>query len=168
MHREHCIGEAPPEAARAALGEQALARLFPSGLTIVKASPTAEAGQRGARRAAPRRGAIDRRVPGGDPGVGQDDAAPQDAAMDRGGQGAPGDRAQAGRVRHRGEDGAGDQGDDRRDAQPGFRVVSAVLSNLELSGAAAEAIETIRGPARKASERAGERCGGAGNAPGPG
>ncbi|WP_234022902.1 hypothetical protein [Sorangium cellulosum] len=41
-----------------------------------------------------------------------------------------------------------------------FRVVSAVLSNLELSDAPAEAVETIRGPVLKASQRAGKRYGG--------
>ncbi|XYH95741.1 hypothetical protein ACMHYB_49425 [Sorangium sp. So ce1128] len=49
-----------------------------------------------------------------------------------------------------------------------FRVVSAVLSNLELSDAPAEAIETIRGPVLKASERAGKRYGGAPAGEGPG
>jgi hypothetical protein len=38
-----------------------------------------------------------------------------------------------------------------------IRVVSQVLSNLELSEAPAEAIELIRGPVQKASERAGKR-----------
>ncbi|WP_437580689.1 hypothetical protein [Sorangium sp. So ce887] len=43
-----------------------------------------------------------------------------------------------------------------------LRVVAAVLSNLDLSDAPAEAIETIRGPVLKASERAGKRYAGAG------
>jgi hypothetical protein len=38
-----------------------------------------------------------------------------------------------------------------------IKVVSQVLSNLELSEAPAEAIELIRGPVQKASERAGKR-----------
>jgi len=38
-----------------------------------------------------------------------------------------------------------------------IRLVSQVLSNLELSEAPAEAIETIRGPVLKASERAAKR-----------
>ncbi|MEM9462323.1 MAG: hypothetical protein AAGF11_49680 [Myxococcota bacterium] len=38
-----------------------------------------------------------------------------------------------------------------------LRLVSQVLSNLELSEASPEAIETIRGPVRRASERAGLR-----------
>ncbi|XXY48077.1 hypothetical protein WME91_49575 [Sorangium sp. So ce269] len=48
-----------------------------------------------------------------------------------------------------------------------FRVVSAVLSNLELSDAPSEAIETIRGPLLKASDRAGKRYGGAPAGEGP-
>jgi hypothetical protein len=42
-----------------------------------------------------------------------------------------------------------------------IKVVSQVLSNLELSEAPAEAIELIRGPVQKASERAGKRYEGA-------
>jgi hypothetical protein len=38
-----------------------------------------------------------------------------------------------------------------------MRLVSLVLANLELSEAPAEAIEVIRGPVRRASERAGLR-----------
>jgi hypothetical protein len=37
------------------------------------------------------------------------------------------------------------------------RLVSAILSNLELSSAKAEAIESIRGPVSRASDRAGKR-----------
>jgi hypothetical protein len=41
-----------------------------------------------------------------------------------------------------------------------IRLVSAVLNNLELSGSPAKAIEAIRGPVLRASERAGKRYGG--------
>ncbi|AUX46751.1 uncharacterized protein SOCE26_082600 [Sorangium cellulosum] len=75
-------------------------------------------GQHGADRPAPRRGAVDRRVPEGDPGARENDAAPHGAAVDQGGQGARGDRAPARRARRQGEGGAGDPGDDRRRARP--------------------------------------------------
>jgi hypothetical protein len=38
-----------------------------------------------------------------------------------------------------------------------IRLVSAILSNLELSPAPAKAIESIRGPIARASDRAGKR-----------
>ena len=46
-----------------------------------------------------------------------------------------------------------------------IRLVSQVLSNLELSDAAAESIELIRGPVIKASDRAGKRYEGGAAAP---
>jgi hypothetical protein len=38
-HREHCLGEDPPERGRAATCDQVQPKLFPNGLTIIKASP---------------------------------------------------------------------------------------------------------------------------------
>ncbi len=46
-----------------------------------------------------------------------------------------------------------------------IRVVALVLTNLEISGAAAESIELIRGPVLKAADRAGKRYEGGGAAP---
>jgi hypothetical protein len=41
-----------------------------------------------------------------------------------------------------------------------FTIVSTILSNLEISRSPAEAIEAIRGPVLRASERAGKRYAG--------
>jgi hypothetical protein len=46
-----------------------------------------------------------------------------------------------------------------------IRLVSQMLSNLELTDAEAEAIEVIRGPVLKAADRAGKRYEGAGASP---
>ncbi|WP_437669673.1 hypothetical protein [Sorangium sp. So ce131] len=166
-HREHCLGEDPPDADRAAACDDVQPKLFPSGLAIVKASPAAEAGNtaRIARllEEEPSIGALLKAIPA--PGkttllhttqrwikVGKELAAIEHrrdelAAKEKT---APVTRATIAAARSQ-----------------WFRVVSAVLSNLELSDAPAEAIETIRGPVLKASERAGKRYAGGSTAEEP-
>ncbi|WP_437315083.1 hypothetical protein [Sorangium sp. So ce385] len=159
-HREHCLGADPPERERAATCDQVQAKLFPGGLNIIKASPTAEAGNT-ARIARlldeePSTGEFLKGIPA--PGkttllhttqrwikVGKELEAIEHrrdelAAKEKT---APVTKATIAAARSQ-----------------WFRVVSAVLSNLELSDAPIEAIETIRGPVLKASERAGKRYGG--------
>ncbi|MGK4002292.1 hypothetical protein WMF31_06695 [Sorangium sp. So ce1036] len=168
-HRAQCLGEDPPDRERAALCDEVQSRLFPNGLTIVKASPTAEAGNtaRVARllveepsigeflKGIPARGkttllhTTQRWIAAGKELLTIEHRRNELAAKEKT---APVTRATVAAARSQ-----------------WFRVVSAVLSNLELSDAPSEAIEMIRGPVLKASERAGKRYGGApaGEAPRP-
>ncbi|WP_437587603.1 hypothetical protein [Sorangium sp. So ce1000] len=160
-HREHCLGEDPPDRERAATCDQVQPKLFPNGLTIIKASPTAEAGNtaRIARlldeepsigeflKGIPARGkttllhTAQRWIKTGKELEAIEHRRDELAAKEKT---APVTRATIAAARSQ-----------------WFRVVSAVLSNLELSDAPIEAIETIRGPVLKASERAGKRYRGA-------
>ncbi|WP_437593084.1 hypothetical protein [Sorangium sp. So ce1000] len=156
-HREHCLAEEPPDVGRAEACDRAQASLFPTGLAIIKASPTAESGNT-AR--------IARLL----------DEEPSIAAFLKVIP-APGKTTLLHTVQRWIASGKElSTIERRRDALAAkektapvvnatilaarnqwLRVVSAVLSNLEISSAPAEAIETIRGPILKASERAGRR-----------
>jgi hypothetical protein len=167
-YREHCLANDPPDAERSAQCDVVQKKLFPDGLQIINASTTAEAGNT-ARLAhlleeAPDVVAFLRSIPApekksllhttqqwieeGKALEAIDHEREELAAKEKT---APVTRATVAAARSQ-----------------WFRLVSAVLSNLELSDAPAEAIETIRGPVLKASERAGKRYagGGAGDAAG--
>ncbi|WP_437568514.1 hypothetical protein [Sorangium sp. So ce542] len=159
-HREHCLGADPPERERAATCDQVQAKLFPGGLNIIKASPTAEAGNT-ARIA---------RLLDEEPSIGEflkGIPAPGKTTLLHTTQRwiKVGKELEA--IEHRRDELAAKEKTTpvtkatiAAARSQWFRVVSAVLSNLELSDAPAEAIETIRGPVLKASERAGKRYGG--------
>ncbi|WP_437294713.1 hypothetical protein [Sorangium sp. So ce426] len=160
-HREHCLGEDPPDRERAATCDQVQPKLFPKGLTIIKASPTAEAGNT-ARVA---------RLLDEEPSIGEflkGIPAPGKTTLLHTAQRwiTTGKELEA--IEHRRDELAAKEktapvtkATIAAARSQWFRVVSAVLSNLELSDAPIEAIETIRGPVLKASERAGKRYGGA-------
>ncbi|WP_437536260.1 hypothetical protein WME79_16055 [Sorangium sp. So ce726] len=156
-HREHCLAEEPPDVGGAEACDRAQASLFPTGLAIIKASPTAESGNT-ARIALlldeePATAAFLKAIP-----------APGKTTLLHTVQRWIASGKELAAIEH------------RRDALAAkektapvvnatilaarnqwLRVVAAVLSNLEISSAPAEAIETIRGPILKASERAGRR-----------
>ncbi|WP_437606892.1 hypothetical protein WMF20_39100 [Sorangium sp. So ce834] len=160
-HREHCLGADPPERERAATCDQVQAKLFPGGLNILKASPTAEAGNT-ARIA---------RLLDEEPSIGEflkGIPAPGKTTLLHTTQRwiKVGKELEA--IEHRRDELAAKEktapvtkATIAAARSQWFRAVSAVLANLELSDAPAEAIETIRGPVLKASERAGKRYGGA-------
>lgn len=159
--RSYCLAARPPQRQRAAQLEKVRTALFPRGLSIVNVSYLAEAGNTA------RLGALLRREPeiaellasipvreGGDLlgltrrwiAAGKKLGRLEHqrnvlAAKDATRLGGPASIAAA-RARW-------------------LRLVSQVLSNLELATASPEAIETIRGPVLRASERAGLRYGGA-------
>ncbi|KYG10356.1 hypothetical protein BE21_12475 [Sorangium cellulosum] len=159
-HREHCLGADPPERERAAACDQVQAKLFPGGLNILKASPTAEAGNT-ARIA---------RLLDEEPSIGEflkGIPAPGKTTLLHTTQRwiKVGKELEA--IEHRRDELAAKEktapvtkATIAAARSQWFRAVSAVLANLELSDAPAEAIETIRGPVLKASERAGKRYGG--------
>ncbi|XXX74726.1 hypothetical protein WMF30_44455 [Sorangium sp. So ce134] len=160
-HREHCLGEDPPERERAATCDLVQAKLFPGGLNIIKASPTAEAGNT-ARIAR----LLDEEPPIGEflkgiPAPGKTTLLHTTQRWIKAGK-------ELEAIEHRRDELAAKEktapvtkATVAAARSQWFRVVSAVLANLELSDAPNEAIETIRGPVLKASERAGKRYGGA-------
>ncbi|KYF81351.1 hypothetical protein BE11_14995 [Sorangium cellulosum] len=166
-HRAHCLGADPPDRERAATCDQVQPKLFPSGLNIIKASPTAEAGNT-ARVA---------RLLDEEPSIGEflkGIPAPGKTTLLHTTQRWIKTGKELEAIEHRRDELAAKEktapvtkATVAAARSQWFRVVSAVLSNLELSDAPAEAIETIRGPVLKASERAGKRYGGAPAAEGP-
>ncbi|WP_437286142.1 hypothetical protein [Sorangium sp. So ce406] len=167
-HRAHCLGADPPDRERAATCDQAQPKLFPSGLNIIKASPTAEAGNT-ARVA---------RLLDEEPSIGEflkGIPAPGKTTLLHTTQRWIKTGKELEAIEHRRDELAAKEktapvtkATVAAARSQWFRVVSAVLSNLELSDAPAEAVETIRGPVLKASERAGKRYGGAPAGEGPG
>ncbi|MEO7327394.1 MAG: hypothetical protein ABI193_02370 [Minicystis sp.] len=158
--RAQCLAAEPPDTARAKQAEEVLAKLFPNGMSIINASLLAESGNT-ARIAAllkvePAIGAFLQAIPvrgqttllattqrwiAAGKTLGKLQRLREELeAMEAT---APSGKAPINVVRGR-----------------WIRVVSLVLSNLELSDASAESIELIRGPVNKASERAAKRYGG--------
>ncbi|WP_437276641.1 hypothetical protein WME90_36120 [Sorangium sp. So ce375] len=160
-YREHCLGADPPDRERAATCDQVQPKLFPNGLTIIKASPTAEAGNT-ARVA---------RLLDEEPSIGEflkGISAPGKTTLLHTAQRWIKTGKELEAIEHRRDELAAKEktapvtkATIAAARSQWFRVVSAVLSNLELSDAPIEAIETIRGPVLKASARAGKRYGGA-------
>ncbi|KYF72744.1 hypothetical protein [Sorangium cellulosum] len=166
-HRAHCLGADPPDRERAATCDQVQPKLFPSGLNIIKASPTAEAGNT-ARVA---------RLLDEEPSIGEflkGIPAPGKTTLLHTTQRWIKTGKELEAIEHRRDELAAKEktapvtkATVAAARSQWFRVVSAVLSNLELSDAPAEAVETIRGPVLKASERAGKRYAGAPAGEGP-
>ncbi|WP_437575450.1 hypothetical protein [Sorangium sp. So ce887] len=159
-HREHCLGEDPPERGRAATCDQVQPKLFPNGLTIIKASPTAEAGNT-ARIAR----LLDEEPSIGEflkgiPVAGKTTLLHTTQRWIKTGKELEAIEHQRDELAAKEKTAPVTKATIAAARSQWFRVVSAVLSNLELSDAPAEAIETIRGPVLKASERAGKRYGG--------
>ncbi|KYF56506.1 hypothetical protein BE08_34145 [Sorangium cellulosum] len=160
-HRTHCLGADPPDRERAAACDQVQPKLFPSGLNIIEASPTAEAGNT-ARVA---------RLLDEEPSIAEllkGIPAPGKTTLLHTTQRWIKTGKELEAIEHRRDELAAKEktapvtkATIAAARSQWFRVVSAVLSNLELSDAPAEAIETIRGPVLKASERAGKRYAGA-------
>ncbi|WP_437839598.1 hypothetical protein [Sorangium sp. So ce1153] len=156
-HREHCLAEDPPDTGRAAICDQVEARLFPSGLAIIKASPTAESGNT-ARIA---------RLLDEEPSIAEflkTIPAPGKRTLLHTAQRWIASGQEISAIEHQRDELAA-----KEKTAPvvnatilaarnqWLRVVSAVLSNLEISNAPADAVETIRGPVLKGSDRAGRR-----------
>jgi len=163
--RALCLGASPPDTARANQCDEVSAKLLPNGLAIVNASLLAEAGN-SARvtellqdepavaaflKAIPVRGKatlLDVTQTWLDVGAELGKLERTREELEAKAATKPAGKAALASLRGR-----------------WIRLVSQVLSNLELSEAPAEAIETIRRPVLKASERAAKRyAGGAGGA----
>ncbi|WP_437669891.1 hypothetical protein [Sorangium sp. So ce131] len=156
-HRELCLAEDPADAERAARCDAVQKQLFPSGLSILNASPLAEAGNtaRIARLLEDEAGLAD--FLKGIPARGK--ATLLDIVKRWLG---------TGRELHTIERARAELEADETTTPPTrttiqsarsqwFKIVSLVLSNLEMSRAPARDIETIRGPVLRASGRAGKR-----------
>ena len=166
--RNLCLASEPPDTARAKKAEEIQARLFPNGMSIVNASLLAESGNT-ARVAKlleeePAITAFLKEIPVRGKTTLLDTAKRWIAAG-----------VELGALERRREEQEakeltqplGKAGMNALRAR-WIRLVSQVLTNLELSDAAAESIEVIRGPVLKASDRAGKRYdGGAAEAAAP-
>lgn len=156
-HRELCLAEEPADAARAAQCDVVQKKLFPNGLAILNASPLAEAGNttRIARlledepemadflKSIPARGKAS-----------QLDVVKRWLAKGR-------ELQTLERARTEIEATHATTPASKTTIQAArsqwFKIVSLVLSNLEMSRAPARDIEIIRGPVLRASDRAGKR-----------
>ncbi|WP_437475958.1 hypothetical protein WME75_25195 [Sorangium sp. So ce1014] len=156
-HRELCLAEEPADAARAAQCDGVQKKLFPSGLSILNASPLAEAGNthRIARllEDEPEITDVLRSIP----------ARGKASLLDVVKRWlAKGRELQAlERARTELEATQATTPTTKTTIQAArsqwFKIVSLVLSNLEMSRAPARDIEIIRGPVLRASDRAGKR-----------
>ncbi len=155
--RDQCIAAATPDLARASQLEDVQLKLFPGGLSIVNASFLAESGNT-VRIAKllddePQVAAVLKSIPVRGKGTLLDTTRRWIAAG-----------AELGTLERQREEQEAKEAT-QPVGKPGMnalrarwiRLVSLVLSNLELSDAPAEAIELIRGPVQKASDRAGKR-----------
>ncbi|WP_437963643.1 hypothetical protein WMF04_28395 [Sorangium sp. So ce260] len=156
-HRELCLAEEPADAARAAQCDVVQQKLFPSGLSILNASPLAEAGNttRIARLLEDEPEIVDllRSIP----------ARGKTSLLDvvkrwlaKGRELQSIERARTELEATQATTPASKTTIQSARSQ-WFRVVSLVLSNLEMSRAPARDIEIIRGPVLRASDRAGKR-----------
>lgn len=156
-HREHALALDPPDRDRAAICDQAYAKLFPDGLHIINASLLAESGNT-ARVAQlmndePVIPQLLKTIPAPG-GTSLHDVVLRWIAVG----------AQLEEVEHKREEVLAKEATtpvtkatQQAARSQWFRVASQVLSSLELSDAPAEAVETIRGPIVRASDRAGKR-----------
>jgi hypothetical protein len=166
--RNLCLAADPPDPERAGKAQEILARLFPNGMSIVNASLLAESGNtaRVARllEEEPETAAFLKAIP----------VRGKTTLLDTAKRWIAAGSELGALERQREEQEAkeftqplGKAGMNALRAR-WIRLVSQVLTNLELSDAAAESIELIRGPVLKASDRAGKRYeGGAGEAEAP-
>ncbi|WP_437573350.1 hypothetical protein [Sorangium sp. So ce887] len=156
-HRELCLAEEPADTARAARCDVVQKKLFPSGLSILNASPLAEAGNtnRIARLLEDEPEIVDllKSIP----------ARGKASLLDVVKRWlAKGRELQAlERARTELEATKATTPTSKTTIQSArsqwFKIVSLVLSNLEVSRAPARDIEIIRGPVLRASDRAGKR-----------
>ena len=155
--RNLSLAASPPDPARAGQAEEVQAKLFPNGMSIINASLLAESGNtaRVARllEDEPETAAFLEGIPVRGKTTLLDTAQRWIAAGDR--LGALEREREAQEAKDLTQP-LGKAGMNALRAR-WIRLVSQVLANLELSEAAAESIEVIRGPVLKASERAGKR-----------
>ena len=160
--RAHALAAEPPDLARAKQAEAVTAELFPDGMSIVNAAYVAESGNtaRVASRLAesPMLAPFLKSIPVRGKATTLLDTA--DRWVDVG--------AKLGKLERKREELEAKEAVKPLDKRAvsairsrWIRLANAVLTSLELSDAPTEAIETIRGPLRKAAERAGKRYGGA-------
>lgn len=165
--RANCLAQDPPDLARAKLAEEIQAKLFPGGMSIVNESLLAESGNT-ARVAEllqeePAIGIFLKAIP----------VRGKTALLDTAGRwiasGTELGKLERAREELEAKEATKPLGKAAINALRSrwIRLVSLVLSNLDVSDSPAEALETIRGPVLKASERAAKRYdGGAGDAAG--
>lgn len=156
-HREHCLAEDPPNTAGAAQCDAAAAKLLPNGLLIINNSLLAESGN-AARlqqllKDEPALAAFLTSIPGTKKttlldtvnrwiaaGLKLGDLEHQREELEAKETSSPVNKASLTSLRIR-----------------WIRLVSLVLTNLEIASAPADVIEAIRGPVLKASDRAAKR-----------
>jgi hypothetical protein len=153
----HCVAQEPPDAARALQCQQMETKLFPMGMAIVNVSLLAESGN--AARIA--------QLLKEEPAIGEF----LKTIPVRGGktlfdmlQGWLASGARLGKIEHDREEILAQLATSpvtkvtiQEARSQWLRTISLVLTNLDASDAPAEAIESIRGPILRASERAGQR-----------
>lgn len=159
--RDQCLAAEPPDVERAKKAGEVQSKLFPGGMTIVNASLLAESGNT-ARIAKllddePAIGVFLKAIPVRGKGTLLDTTHRWIAAGARLG------KLEIERAEQEAKEATTPLGKAAITSLRArwIRLVSQVLSNLELSDAPAEAIEVIRGPILKASDRAGKRYEGA-------
>lgn len=155
--RDQCLAAEPPNQERAKLADEVQSKLFPGGMTIVNASLLAESGNT-ARVAQllddePRIAVFLKTIPLRGKGTLLDTTHRWIAA------GTTLGKLEVQREEQEAKEATTTLGKAAITALRArwMRLVSQVLSNLELSDAPAEAIEVIRGPVLKAADRAGKR-----------
>ncbi|MEP7122551.1 MAG: hypothetical protein ABJE95_16635 [Byssovorax sp.] len=155
--RDQCLAAEPPDQERAGLADQVQSKLFPGGMTIVNASLLAESGST-ARVARllddePQIGVYLKSIPLREKHTLLDTTHRWIAAGTKLG------KLETAREEQEAKEATTPLGRAAITALRSrwMRLVSQVLSNLELSDAPAESIEVIRGPVMKAADRAGKR-----------
>jgi hypothetical protein len=155
--RDQCLAAEPPDPVRAKLAEEVQSKLFPGGMTIVNASLLAESGNT-ARVSRllddePQIEVYLKTIPLRAKGTLLDTTHRWIAA------GTTLGKLEIQREEQEAKEATTPLGKAAITALRArwMRLVSQVLSNLELSDAPAEAIEVIRGPVLKAADRAGKR-----------
>lgn len=169
--REHCLASAEPDEARAAMCDRVQGQLFPEGLAFINTSFSAEAGN-AARvekllQDQPQIGKFLQtiQVQGKKPGALPGTTVPKTLLDTVSEWIAAG--AELKKLEEKREDLVAKQGTPptiQAARAQWTKVVSAVLANLDLSTAPAEAIEAVRGPILAASDRAEKRYAAEGSA----
>jgi hypothetical protein len=157
--RAHSLAEEPPDLERAKQANEVQTKLFPNGMNIINASLLAESGNT-ARVAKllkdePEIGAFLKEIPVRRKG------SLLDTTQRWIGAGTKLGKLERQREELEAKEATRPAGKAAMNALRArwIRLISQMLSNLELSDAPAEAIETIRGPVQKASDRAAKRYG---------
>ena len=158
-HAELALAADPPDPVRASRCREVGAKLFPAGLTIVNASLLAESGNtarvaRLLQKEEPTIATFLATIPGHDKATTLLDTV--EAWIATGARLAELEHARTALLAKNATKPAGSTTVHSARGQ-WFRVVSLVLSALEISDAPAEAVEAIRGPVLRASERAERR-----------